>query len=226
MKIILASKSPARKKLLSQLGLKFEVVPAEIDEDKIREKSPSATVKKIAFLKANEILKKLKHDEEIIIISADTMVYRRGLYIGKPEDENEAKRILTAFSDTTHWLYSGICVLHVYPSVIASPDASGRGNLVKLRLRSLSRAQRGISPRNDNIRVFLDFDRSRVTFRKLSEEEIEEYVQENNVHLWAGAYTIEKGTAGASFIKEIEGSSSNVLGLPVKKLKKILEELI
>ncbi len=97
MKIILASKSTVRQKLLTEMGLKFEIIPADIDEDKIREKTPSATVKKIAFLKAKKVFSELhchsgkrsasrirfwnrrstplQNDEELLIIAADTLVY-------------------------------------------------------------------------------------------------------------------------------------------------------
>lgn len=219
MRIILASKSPARKKLLSQLGLKFEVLPAEIDEDKIRESSPSATVKKIALEKAKKVLTKIGgiggigdiggRNEEITIISADTMVYlpkansQRLIanYIGKPKNKSEAKQILTTLSGTTHWLYSGLCVL---------------------QRRMQSRMQRKILNDKEVLIKYVEYVKSRVTFRELNEKEIDDYVLNENVTLWAGAYTIEKGTAGAGFIKKITGSNSNVLGLPVEKLKRIL----
>lgn len=185
MRIILASKSPARKKMLTQMGLKFEVMPSEIDEDKITDPLPSRRVKKIALEKALEIFKKNK---DALIVSADTMVYCHKQFIGKPTDLNDAKRILNLLSGTTHYLYSGICVM---------------------------------TPTH----TFLDYDKSEVTFRKLSNEEIDDYIKNNNVLYWAGGYTIEKGTPGASFIKKIKGSGSNVLGLPVKKLKLILNKI-
>lgn len=203
-------------------------MPAEIEEEKIREKTPSATVKKIALLKSKEISHKIKivfnysaiachlktnnrQLEETIIISADTMVYipksklknQKAKFIGKPETKNEAKQILTTLSGSTHWLYSGICVLQIRQIGQIRPTCR----------------------RGRQIRTFLDYDKSKVTFRKLTEKEIDEYVKNNPVTLWAGAYTIEKGTAGAGFIKKIKGSNSNVLGLPVKKLKKILSQI-
>ena len=193
MRIILASKSPARKKMLTQMGLKFEVMPSENDEAKITDPLPSRRVKKIALEKALETIGKIRDDQgkqgETIIISADTMVYCNKQFIGKPTDLNDAKRILKLLSGTTHYLYSGICVM---------------------------------TPTH----TFLDYDKSEVTFRKLSNEEIDDYIKNNNVLYWAGGYTIEKGTPGASFIKKIKGSNSNVLGLPVKKLLNILKQVI
>ncbi len=211
------------------MGLKFSVMPAEIDEDKIRLFSPSQTVKKIALLKAQKIQNYLiKHaiarsisDDELIVIAADTMVYSQKKFIGKPKDKNHAKEILRNLSGTTHWLYSGICVLQT-SSLCHS--RSNRESIKNYQIDSRFRGNDNVVKGNDKMRVFLDFDKSKVTFRKLTKEEIENYVQNNPVELWAGAYTIEKGTPGASFIKEIKGSKSNVLGLPVKKLRRILSD--
>lgn len=169
-------------------------MPAEVEEEKIREKTPSATVKKIALLKAQKVRRQYQKEKELLIISADTMVYCQKKYIGKPKSLTDAKQILLTLSNTTHWLYSGICVLH------QSFSHSG-----------------GVK-----VKTYLDFDKTKVTFRKLDNKEIEEYIANNPVCLWAGAYTIEKGTPGESFIKKIQGSGSNVLGLPMKKLKRIL----
>ncbi|MBI3384798.1 septum formation protein Maf [Candidatus Gottesmanbacteria bacterium] len=184
MKIILASKSPARKKLLLELGLKFEVVPSEVDEEKFQDKKPSVRVKKIALAKAKAVLEKAS--KEAVIIAADTMIYYQGKFIGKPKSLAEAERMLSLLSGSTHFLYTGTCVI--------------KGN-----------------------RTILDYDKSEVTFRKLMPNEIADCVKDPEVLNHAGAYTIEKTTFGSGFIKKIKGSYSNVLGLPVEKLNKILK---
>jgi len=177
MKIILASKSPARKKLLLEMGLKFEIIPADIDEEKFQDTRPSVRVKKIAKAKAEAILKRLIHegsgenegDVGIIIIAADTMVYCHGKLIGKPKNLPHAKEILTLLSGSTHYLYTGICLIY--------------------------------KSSNGKYKIFLDFDKTKVFFRKLSEEEISSYVADPEVLNHAGTYTIEKSTPGEGFIK-------------------------
>ena len=78
---------------------------------------------------------------------------------------------------------------------------------------------------NDKVRVFLNHDKTKVFFRKLSSEEINSYAADPEVLNHAGTYTIEKSTVGEGFIKKIKGSYSNVLGLPIEKLRKILSNL-
>lgn len=219
MRIILASKSSARKKILEDLGLKFEVVPSEVDEDTIKNKRPAVLVKKIAMLKARTVLKKVswltglrinesyglikRRQEQVLIIAADTVVYipKSSLYplsfcgqakiIGKPKDKTDAKQILKSLSGSTHYLYTGICAISL---------TSGKID-----------------------KEFCDFEKTKVVFRKLKESEINQYIENPEVLNHAGTYTIEKSTPGAGFIKKIEGSYTNVLGLPVEKLRKIFK---
>ncbi len=236
MRIILASQSPARKKLLAEIGLKFEVIPADIDEEKISDPMPSRRVKKLALLKAKAVWKRLSHggnegyegnggkNWDVIIIAADTLVYLPTAnsrqpttkFIGKPKDLKHAKEILTLLSGSTHWLYTGICVIYAlcHPEFI-----SGSRNKFGMTTLDLKQVQ------HDNCKIFLDYDKTRVFFRKLSSEEINSYIADPEVLNQAGAYTIEKTTFGAGFIKKIKGSYSNVLGLPVEKLKKILSDI-
>ncbi|MBI3980593.1 Maf family protein, partial [Candidatus Microgenomates bacterium] len=113
MKIILASQSPARKRLLTSLGLKFEVLPASADESVIIDPKPSVRAKKIAKLKAetvyNEYFKNTS--EDFLIIAADSFVYNHGEFIGKPLDNQEAVSILSRLSDNHHYLYSGVYLI-------------------------------------------------------------------------------------------------------------------
>ncbi len=108
--IILASKSPRRKKLLRQIGLEFKTMTADVNEEFIDGENPVDTVKRLAVekLKAAEVIEKSG-----IIISADTIVVLNGIIIGKPRDENDAERILSALSGNTHQVYTGFAIKNI-----------------------------------------------------------------------------------------------------------------
>ncbi len=105
--IILASKSPRRKKLLHQLNLKFKVVSVEINEERKGKETPVSMVKRLALQKlysAKELVKKG------IIITADTIVVLNNEIIGKPINKADANKILNKLSDNTHIVYTGFAV--------------------------------------------------------------------------------------------------------------------
>lgn len=104
MKFILASSSPQRKKILKEAGYKFEIVHPKISE-KISSKKPSQIVKSLALQKAKAVGRKG------IIIGADTIVVLDGEIIGKPKDENEARKILRKLSASVHFVYTGVAIL-------------------------------------------------------------------------------------------------------------------
>ena len=105
--IILASKSPRRRYLLEQAGLKFLVKPSEIDERSIPLTTPSHYVKKLAEVKAIEIASQYPRSW---IIGADTIVSIDGAILGKPGSESEAGDMLRQLSGRTHQVFTGYCV--------------------------------------------------------------------------------------------------------------------
>ncbi len=107
--IILASGSPRRKKLLEQIGLRFEVIPADIDEDDILEKEPAKFVMELANRKANHIA---TQNPEKIVIGSDTTVYLENILLNKPIDEQDAYTMLTQLSGKTHQVYTGVSLVH------------------------------------------------------------------------------------------------------------------
>ncbi len=108
MKYILASMSPRRKEILKEMGLDFEVSPADIDEN-IDVDDPSLLVKELALMKASAIAKKHILDE-CLIIAADTVVALDEKILGKPKDSLDAKRMLNLLSGRTHTVYTGYAV--------------------------------------------------------------------------------------------------------------------
>lgn len=105
-KILLASRSPRRKQLLSQIVGGFDIQAPEADEDVICA-TPEETVIAVASRKLDAVVNSEAYD---IIIACDTLVYLDGIYYGKPADEEDAKKMLRALSGKTHKVVSGFIV--------------------------------------------------------------------------------------------------------------------
>ena len=112
-KIILASKSKVRKKILEENGIACIVEPANVDEDLVKESlikegvSPSGVSKSLAELKANKI-SQIKNGE--LVLGADSIIDLSGEIISKPLDRNEALTILKKLNGKRHYLISSVCV--------------------------------------------------------------------------------------------------------------------
>ena len=112
-KIILASKSNVRKKILNKNGINCEVIPANIDEDQVKNSliqekaSPKIISKNLAELKANKISKK-KND--YLVLGADSVIDLNGELISKPTNREEAIDILKKLNGQKHQLISSVCI--------------------------------------------------------------------------------------------------------------------
>ncbi len=106
-KIILASASPRRKELLSQIGVTFEIVKAE-GEEHITSSVPTEVVKELSMQKAREVAAKC---DGSIIIGADTVVSIEGQILGKPKDKADAIRMLQLLQGKKHQVITGVTVL-------------------------------------------------------------------------------------------------------------------
>lgn len=107
-KIILASASPQRKKLLQHLGLKFSVHPSRMAEERKVKTTRANLVMHNALLKAQDIASTIP---EGLVIGADTLVFAgQGQLIGKPRDLKEAKRQLKMLFSSPSWVYTGVAV--------------------------------------------------------------------------------------------------------------------
>jgi septum formation protein len=183
-KIILASASAQRKKLLEMAGVKFSVVPSRAQELHKITANCSGLVKHNALLKARDVANRCQQD---LVIGADTLVYaghRR--VIGKPKDLADAKRILRLLCSGPHWVYTGVAII----------DAKSGQTLI-------------------------DYEKTKLYMHKLSDEEIAEYHKHTNPLDKAGGFDIEG--RGGLFIRRVEGCYSNVIGLPLPKLRVMLK---
>ncbi|MBR5798731.1 MAG: septum formation protein Maf [Lachnospiraceae bacterium] len=108
-KIILASASPRRKELLAQIGIDFEVRPSHAEEVTTGTR-PAEIVMDLSRLKAADIFGKLTEEEkqEIIVIGSDTVVALDGEILGKPKDEADSTRMLSAIQGREHQVYTGV----------------------------------------------------------------------------------------------------------------------
>ena len=113
IKIILASASPRRKELLTQIGVKFEIMISDKETD-IDSTDPIKACEKQAMQKALDIEEKaaLKYKEDYIIIAADTIVALEDTILGKPKDKEDAKLMLERISGKKHKVYTAVCVFN------------------------------------------------------------------------------------------------------------------
>ena len=186
-KIYLASKSPRRRKLLKQLGLKFSSFSVDLHEEILNGEHPIQTVKRLALHKSDAAITKIKNG---IVITADTIVVMNKEVIGKPKDEKDAFRILSKLSGKTHSVYTGFVIKNL-----------------------------------DNKKYVADYEKTEVTFRKLSLQEINDYIKTGSPMDKAGAYGIQDDF-GAVFVKRIDGCYYNVVGLPLANLYQSLLKIL
>lgn len=183
MKIILASNSPRRKEILSQLGIKCEVVSSKYEE-KIENIQPEDLVMRFAEGKALCVAKDIL--EDALVIGSDTIVYNNGI-LGKPKNEKDAFNMLRSLSGLYHTVISGI-------SVIKTPS----------------------------LRKITTFEKTTVKFKDLTDDEIFYYISTGEPMDKAGAYAIQG--IGSLIVERIDGCYFNVMGLPVYRLSKVLED--
>jgi len=179
--LVLASRSPRRLQLLTQLGVAVSVSPADIDETVGPGESPRDYVERIARKKVSVI--EVLHNTRVL--GADTAVVLDGIILGKPENPTSAQRTLQHLSGRTHSVFTAVA--------LRSPDAT--------RLVCVE---------------------TRVTFRTLSCAECACYLATDEPWDKAGAYAIQ-GLGGA-FVRRIDGSYSNVVGLPLCETLALLRE--
>lgn len=182
MKIILASQSPRRKELLERMGIKdFETISPNVDERAFHGLPPEELVRRLSAEKAAAVAGKVGKDA--IVIAADTVVALEGAVLGKPADELDAFKMLSALSGVRHQVYTGVTVCRGGEKQTAHEVTD-------------------------------------VTFRELSEREIEDYISTGEPMDKAGAYGIQG--YGALLIQGISGDYYNVMGLPVCRLSGML----
>ena len=114
-RIILASASPRRREVLEKIGLKFDVIPSDTDENISKDMPCGEYVMALAKLKGESVrdalIKKGEDLSETLIISCDTVVYYDKMIIGKPKSDLDARLTLGMLSDSWHGVFSGLCLI-------------------------------------------------------------------------------------------------------------------
>lgn len=108
MKLILASGSPRRKELLALLNIPFEVIVSNFDERIDQDKKLEDEIKRLSFGKAKSVFEK---NEDAVVIGADTIVTIDNKVLGKPKDQEDAKRMLTLLSNNVHTVITGVTIM-------------------------------------------------------------------------------------------------------------------
>ena len=183
--LYLASGSPRRRELLTQIAVPFLTQIAPIDENALPGESPIAYVERLARAKAQAGLTALSDTADAVVLGADTAVVLDGRILGKPADRDDALATLSALSGRSHQVLTAVALIS------------------RERLES---------------RVVT----SQVTFRALSQAEIEAYWASGEPQDKAGCYGIQ-GLA-AVFVSQLQGSYSAVVGLPLCETAALLAE--
>lgn len=180
--LVLASISPRRKAILTQIGIPFEPVGSMADEIVCTEMRVGDLACQMATRKAESVQSTYKNRW---ILGADTLVALNKQVFGKPKDAHECHTMLLYLSGRTHRVITGFCVI----------DPGGK-------------------------KVHLEAIMTKVKVKELSEFEIEGYIKTGEPFGKAGAYAIQG--IGSFMIERINGSYTNVVGLPVCEVVRAL----
>jgi septum formation protein len=193
--VILASGSPRRKELLGSLGLDFQIIVPNVDEEgfHLEHLPPAEVVKFLARTKAQEVA---KHNNQAYVIGSDTLVVINHEIFGKPKTKDDAFRMLKALQGNAHQVYTGIAIF--------SPD-------------NLSGNRQDIPP------VACEALCTTVYMRTLSDAEIHAYIATGEPMDKAGAYAIQG--YGSTLIERIEGCYFNVVGMSLYLLDRLFAQL-
>lgn len=110
IKLILASNSPRRKKILSDMGLKFEVIPSEYDEKLESDDFSYDKIEDIATQKCLDVVRRV--DSDSVVLAADTVVVLHNKILGKPHTKENAFNMLKSLSGATHSVVTSICAIN------------------------------------------------------------------------------------------------------------------
>lgn len=204
--LVLASASPRRQDLLRSAEISFVVQPADVDETPVTGESGRDCAERLAREKALVVAR--LHPEDVVL-GADTVVVVDGATLGKPVDSEDAARMLRMISGRRHEVITGVCVVQRVPDVehrVPSPSSPTRLELSLISDWDVKTAS----------------ETTVVTVSPISEDEIRDYVATGEPMDKAGAYAIQ-GIA-SRWIPRIEGDYSNVVGLPVALVYRMLRD--
>lgn len=185
LRLILASGSRGRRELLERAGLRFDVQPSHIDEPTGEGVTdPGAFVQDLAWRKARAVAPQIADG---VILAADTVGWADGQIVGKPNDAEDARRILKLLGRTVHELWTGVCLWR----------------------------------RPDDLQIAWQ-EVSHVRTKGMTDAEIDTYLATRQWEGCSGAYAIQP--ENDPYVQIVSGSMSNVIGLPMETLAKVIEQ--
>ena len=196
--LVLASASPRRQELLRNAGISFTVQAADVEETPLPGEGARQCAERLAREKALKVWRTRQQD---VVLGADTVVVVDRAILGKPADGEDAVRMLRLLAGRTHEVITGVCLV--------KPVVSGQSSVA-----SNSAPQDSVIASETTL----------VTMSEISNREILDYVATGEPMDKAGAYAIQ-GIA-SRWIPQIEGDYSNVVGLPVALVYRMLSGFV
>lgn len=181
LNIILASASPRRLQIMQEHGFSAKVMPANIEEILQEGEGANTYVTRLAREKAQTILSQTKVGTADLILAADTTVAYQSHILEKPQNHEDAYRMLRMLSGNSHEVYTGYALIFL-------PEQEW----------------------------CVDYVKTNITFHTLTELQINDYIKSGDPFDKAGGYGIQK--VRDTFIKDINGSYYNVMGLPIEEI--------
>ena len=188
VKLVLASGSPSRARLLQSVGINPKIVISDVNEedDQFAKLSPGELVIALAILKAHTVAKTI--DFPALVLGCDSTFEFEGKSLGKPETRDKAIARAKQLSGKSGILHTGHCLIDTKQQIELSERSSAK-----------------------------------VNFAKMSDEEIEDYVNTGEPLKVAGGFTLDGNSA--PFINSIEGDPSGIIGLSLPLLRRMILKL-
>ena len=188
VKLVLASGSPSRARLLQSVGINPKIVVSDVNEedDQFAKLSPGELVIALAILKAHTVAKTI--DFPALVLGCDSTFEFEGKSLGKPETRDKAIAQAKQLSGKSGILHTGHCLIDTKQQIELSERSSAK-----------------------------------VNFAKMSDDEIEDYVNTGEPLKVAGGFTLDGNSA--PFINSIEGDPSGIIGLSLPLLRRMILKL-
>ena len=192
--LVLASRSPRRAEILTQLGVAFIVDAANLDESPVVGESPREHVLRLATAKCLSVA--ARHGADAVVLGADTTVDVDGEIFGTPRDIDDARQMLLRLAGRTHHVHTAVCVTGYQPGY-----------------------QPGQQP-GEQTSYQAVLDSATVTMTPIAADALEQYLLTGESLDKAGAYAVQ-GQAGV-FVAQVSGDLSTVIGLPIPLVQQLL----
>ena len=213
-KLILASRSPRRRELLAAAGYEFEVCPPSdgAEGGLCSGETPYQLVARLARQKAADVAWRIGRG---LVLGCDTVVECNGQILGKPADEAHARAMLIALSGQTHRVLSGLCLMEACGAGVSPAQGEkGTGTICRNGPKGASHKW-CLSPFLPEVAVAV----TTLRMDQLTPEQLDQYIAGGQWEGKAGAFGYQDGL---DWVHVVEGSESNVVGLPMELLAEML----